>query len=567
VKIYDGYIRVSQDRDQKQTEIDQRKRIKDWVDTQPDVELGEIYEDLAVKSRTKMRKRPKGRKIMERLDKGETQGFITVYLDRLTKQTPHGALGLLDEIAKTGGEFVALDQPDKKMRPLMAVIHSMGWEDTKKRIESGERTAQRGGINSGKANVGYRKERDKEGKPKRAGKWEMDPDWKPFIKEAWRMRTTNPRRGIIKEIQRYLAKEGHPLGESDIRYMFTSRAYRGEMAFYVTEGTGDDEHRVSTKWITHLPDGTDVSHPAYVDEATWQKAQIPLARNVKKKNTHEHFGLVEGLATCASCSHRLNEVPYRPGLTGGSYKCQGKKLAEPCTAPSVSSIKEVDRYVVDAINQAKAEGKLRTTTFDEEDLLRLQRERDKAREAYELASEDEERERFIRRYKNDPKPVRKGTDDWRRLVNDRQEELDTIETDVRTAEKTTSPLKIKPGWETRGTLEQRRALVRKIIKKITISQSLVKGGSRQPPIEERLEITLAGTSKPYKPRKRIPGGIELTKWFKQWQLVSKKPLTKAEAEALGISKIDLGNLAYVQKVVRFKNGKYHAISRKDWPQK
>lgn len=100
-----------------------------------------------------------------------------------------------------------------------------------------------------------------------------------------------------------------------IRHMVRNAHYDGKVTFNKIKLTSllEDGEIVKRKLTQDEEDIliAEGKHPAIVDHAMWEAAQVLVARNPRKKHTHELKNPYSGILVCGKCGHALSIHPYK----------------------------------------------------------------------------------------------------------------------------------------------------------------------------------------------------------------------------------------------------------------
>jgi hypothetical protein len=243
------------------------------------------------------------------------------------------------------------------------------------------------------------------------------------------------------------AATGKGWSRSTVKQMFRSQTYLGRIAI------GEDIYREDT-------------HPAVVDERTWQ-----LAQREGKRPEHDGSlasqGVLAGLIRCAGCGHVLSVTASGPpGARVASYTCRKRRASGVCPAPASAVVTKVDALVRPGLEAGAPAHK----SF--EDYMSAVAE---SARAYELAVE--ELDAFL-----EAGLVRELGDRYAREAARRREAVEATRAAWERDEVSAAAL-VRLG-DTTG-LDHDRALARRLIESATLRKAT---RGRWEPIEERLEV-------------------------------------------------------------------------------
>jgi DNA invertase Pin-like site-specific DNA recombinase len=313
--ILDGYIRVSQVAGRSGPSFIspgvQRDAIEGWA-KQRGIYLARVFEELDESGGRS--DRPLLLETIARVEQGHSDGIIVAYLSRFGRSLLDG-LVCIKRITEAGGKFISVkedfDFSTETGRLMLRVMFSIGeWEldRTRANWEAARARAIARGAWTASTPVGYRRGRD--------GRLVADPASGPVVTELFRRRAEG---ASITELRRTLMDRGVPTatGKSYWHYGVTARllkarVYRGEL-----------RHGEFLNLKGHLP---------LVDEATWQRAQLPSRRLPEPQRKP---ALLRGILRCAGCQRLLIVGASAVGSSMEQrwYHCSWRG-GPPCPAPA-----------------------------------------------------------------------------------------------------------------------------------------------------------------------------------------------------------------------------------------
>ena len=316
--ILDGYVRVSQTRGRTGESFisvpHQRERIERWVELH-DATIGHIFEELDASGGKQ--DRPLLETAIRRVESGETDGVVVAYLSRFTRSLMH-ALVAIERITKADGTFVSveegLDFSSDTGRLVLRFLFSFAeWELDRVRtnwLVASERAIERG-VWIGSPPFGYARDSD--------GRLTIHPREGPVVRELFRRRANGE---SIASLRRYLLEaeirtaHGHEHWDTGtIRGILRRRAHVGESRY----GSCVNRH----------------AHPALIDGALWESAQVEPNRELPPQLSREP-PLLRGILRCGGC-RRMMYTSIRYGDSSREtclYLCNGHRNTRSCPAPT-----------------------------------------------------------------------------------------------------------------------------------------------------------------------------------------------------------------------------------------
>ena len=323
--IYDAYCRVSDTHGQDDgiSAPDQLRKIEQWVERHPNIQLGlrpedgMPFTDLDVSGGTMGR--PELNRVLARIADGTSQGIIVAYISRFGRTSEASAV--IERIEQAHGQVVAVEQDfdtttsaGRFARDMMIGLAKMELEN----IRAGWNTARRQAINRGvytgpSVPLGYRQNEDRA--------LAIDEDASQHI---WRAFDVSGAYGL-QAAHEYL-RESFPERVWTVavaQKLLANRIYLGELR--------------SGEYMKLFPE------LAIVSLVEWDRAQHKRAIT-RRSNLAPDFPLA-GIATCASCGRGL--VASVRQNAARRYRCANPK----CSQRAFPQADELERYVLDHVRR------------------------------------------------------------------------------------------------------------------------------------------------------------------------------------------------------------------------
>jgi len=337
----DGYIRVSRVGGRSgesfiSPEV-QREQIERFAALRG-VQIGAWHEDLD-QTGGKLT-RPGLDAAMQRVRSGATGGIAVARLDRLSRAGVADALKLVEDLYDCGGKLAAVDlgiDPTTTFGEFALTIMLALARMERRRITESWDAAQRRAVERGvhissKPPTGYR--RDERGTL-------VPNEHAPAVAEAFRLRAAGK---SWKAVCAYLNAHGvpTPYGSTNwhtgsVQHIIGNRAYLGEAR------SGRHTN----------PD----AHPAIIDRATWEAAQLVRGPSIPRGDG----ALLAGLLRCASCRYTMkpDRMTLRSGERVRIYRCRGEHSAGRCRSRASVLGSVIEPYVecvfFEAVGQLEAQ--------------------------------------------------------------------------------------------------------------------------------------------------------------------------------------------------------------------
>src|SRR6266540_3472009 len=330
---FDVYTRVSKLGERSEDNLRspelQEAACRDWA-ARAGLEIGEVASDKNVSGSTAAEERKLGR-LIEKIERGESEGIITSYLDRFARDVMASWLAL-KRITEAGGRLVCVGDGFDSAAP--GSKESMGYrmvaaEAYLDRTRANFLAAQNGAANRGvylaaKPPFGYRRkdevepEYDGRGRLIRDARLVVDEEEAALVRELFGRRADGANFG---ELLRFLEERGVRMSKTGIRALLANRAYVGEM-----------EVQTARKGATRTVRGT---WTTLVTEGEWQAAQRKAAFSPRDGSLARQ-ARAHGLVYCATCGKKLRVGAYgKPGARKPTYVCTERVCpAHPAIAAS-----------------------------------------------------------------------------------------------------------------------------------------------------------------------------------------------------------------------------------------
>lgn len=323
----DGYIRVSRVGGRAgETFISpqvQRERIEAYASLHGHT-LVEVWEEMDESGANA--RRPMLQAVLERIDRGDTDGLIVAKLDRFARSLGD-AVEMMRRIDQAGGKLVSVeDQFDtgtaigRFAQHLLLALAELEHA----RVRDNWRVAQQHAVSRGihvtpRVPVGYR--RDTSG-----SRLEVDPVVGPVVREAFRRRAAG---GGPAEIAQLLNQAGVATSYGNTHWtattagrLFRNRAYIGEAR--------------ASRGVSAMG-----AHEPLVDEETYALAQVPLRRRPPAASNGRY--LLSGMIRCHACRYVMTARPHPTG--GVAYACKSESSAGRCPSPAAVTAPVIDEWV------------------------------------------------------------------------------------------------------------------------------------------------------------------------------------------------------------------------------
>jgi site-specific DNA recombinase len=482
----DGYVRVSRvggrSGDGFISPGVQEHAIRQWGDRNG-VEVVVQPHELDVSGGTM--DRPVFNRIMERVRRGDSGGFVVYKLDRFSRSLL-GAVATLEELGRYGATFASATEPQldyttpagrafvQQMFVFAEFVRSTlaeSWAVTQRNaIERGihiSPNSKRGGY------LGYTVGPDRRLVP---------DDQAPTAVELFRRRGGGEAWGSLAEWLNTAAPrpDGTRWTGQAVQRLCAKRIYRGEASRYVDQdkdGRGPVVNRDA--------------HPALVTEAEWQAAQMD-PRIAKGGRNGKPAPLLSELIRCQGCRYSLSlgRGPKGERL----YRCRAKHASGQCPSPASILADTIEGFAEAAVLDG-IDGLVRFVPDS--------RERERVMATLEQARSDLEAFRGDRaaRRKLGDSGWHEWLDDYLRAVREAEVELERLNTQIGA---------VREGLTRDHYLalpqSDRREVLAGFIDTIVVRRSRGRGRNVDP-IDTRVRILWRGEAPADLPRRRVSGPI------------------------------------------------------------
>jgi site-specific DNA recombinase len=414
---------------------EQRDRIKDACE-RDGMELVSIFEELDVSGGAVLEKRPGLSRAVSMVEAREANTIVVAYFDRLVRSLAVQA-EIVSRVEEAGGRILAVDvgqvtngsSAQWLSGNVLGLVAEYQRRTTAERTEEAKRRAIADGIPVfDRVPLGYRRPPGTDGKRFSRVPLELDPEAAPTVREAWRMRADG---APIEQCRRYLREHAIEVSYSALTGMFRSRIYVGELHFGQLENLHAHEPLVS---------------PALFGRV--QKVVVPRGRKPKSSRLLARLGVLR----CGTCGARMVVGTARAnGRDYPMYRCPPNG---DCPRRVTISAAIVEEAVVEAV-----QGLL-------EDVHGSASPDDGIAEAEsELADVEEKLDAAVRAFSGleDVQSTRERLLELRDARDAAQSRLDDLQA------ATVPSVTVRAGDWNLLTLEERRALVRAVVERVTIA--------------------------------------------------------------------------------------------------
>lgn len=321
--VMDVYIRVSQlgDRTEEESTEIYEAQCRNWAAAH-DVFLEVIVDDTDVKGSVAVADRGLER-LVQRVERGESEGIVTPYLDRFGRGVIEGALAL-KRIVDAGGKLIAVNDgfdSSSKGSKLIFDLRMAIAEDALVRVKENFQAATDRAIKNGvwvhpRVPFGYRKDENK--------RLVIVEDEAEIVRELFRRRAAGENARSLRDwintehadaYARYRARNPRrgskqppkdTISRSGINWMLKSRVYLGETS--VASGKKGQPRIVKD------------ACPPILTEAEWAAGQIEHKYYARTGQAQE--AKLNGIVYCGNCGYRCKVgASGRPGQKKSNYQC------------------------------------------------------------------------------------------------------------------------------------------------------------------------------------------------------------------------------------------------------
>ena len=451
---YDSYIRVSKvgQREGYQSPEEQRSIIR-GVAERAGVVLGLEVAEEDVSGAKAASERGLGR-LLERAERGESEGIIVAFQDRLSRGSLIETAQVWERLGAAGARLLTGDGLDSAApgQELLFNIRAAIARDQWQRYRDGwSRTVRdrvaRGLHHCATPPFGYRFGEDK--------RLERNPETAPVLEELFRRRIAGESHASLA---RWMKAAGHELTTQGVQKMLRNRAYLGEARYGETVAEG--------------------AHEPLVSQLDFDRAGAARNRGVRWSRTGVASGKTFsfGLARCAVCGRRLASSVVRGRV---HLKC-----LSPHHAPVNITGAALDEFVAEQVLTWQT--RVRGLQFE-----RPSGDRERAKAAFEARQYD--LDLFLQ---NLGAISILGQERWNKqaaryttAVEETRAELVALASE---AEAGVTWTRLHERWEEADT-EGRRALMAQLVESIEVRPV---NGRRGVPASERIVVTRRGRGRP-----------------------------------------------------------------------
>jgi len=324
---FDIYIRISKEGDRTEDELaaqvdEYEQACRHWA-ARSGEEVGLVVTETNVSGSVAVKDRGLEELIL-RVERGESVGILTPYLDRFGRDNIEGCLAWR-RLALAGGRLVCTNDGVDSAQPGAKLVFQLRMaiaEDYLDRVKANfvarqQRAVKVDGKHLGRTpTLGYR--RDPE-----TGRLTVDERERELVRELFRRRAAGAN---AAELLRWLRAEGIPIkSKSTVVRLLASRTFLGEVV--VQTGVKGEPEVVK-------------NHEPLVTEREWEAAQHRERYPHTRDGSLASQTTLAGLVRCGSCDQRLK--------TGGSGR-NGKRVAHyVCTGGECSKRVSISAPALDA---------------------------------------------------------------------------------------------------------------------------------------------------------------------------------------------------------------------------
>ncbi len=331
---FDIYIRISKEGDRTEDELaaqvdEYEQACRHWA-ARSGEEVGLVVTETNVSGSVAVKDRGLEELIL-RVERGESVGILTPYLDRFGRDNIEGCLAWR-RLALAGGRLVCTNDGVDSAQPGAKLVFQLRMaiaEDYLDRVKANfvarqQRAVKVDGKHLGRTpTLGYR--RDPE-----TGRLTVDERERELVRELFRRRAAGAN---AAELLRWLRAEGIPIkSKSTVVRLLASRTFLGEVV--VQTGVKGEPEVVK-------------NHEPLVTEREWEAAQHRERYPHTRDGSLASQTTLAGLVRCGSCDQRLK--------TGGSGRnaaiMEGDTRYQDALQAVEAAKAEVDAYI-DAVNVA-----------------------------------------------------------------------------------------------------------------------------------------------------------------------------------------------------------------------
>jgi DNA invertase Pin-like site-specific DNA recombinase len=343
---FDVYTRVSKLGERSEDNLRspelQEAACRDWA-RREGVDIGEVASDKNVSGSTAAEDRKLGR-LIEKIERGDSEGIITSYIDRFARDVMASWVAL-KRITEARGRLVCVGDgfdsaaPGSKESMGYRMVAAEAYLDRTRAnfLAAQNGAAERGVYLAAKPPFGYRRrdevepEYDGRGRLIRDARLVVHEEEAALVRELFRRRAAGANFG---ELLRFFEERGVRMSKTGIRGLLANRAYLGEMQ--VQTGRKGATRTVRGTWAP------------LVTESEWQAAQRKAAF-APRDGSLARQARAHGLVYCATCGKKLRVGAYgKPGARKPTYVCTERD----CAAHPAIAARKLDTWLDGLISDA-----------------------------------------------------------------------------------------------------------------------------------------------------------------------------------------------------------------------
>lgn len=347
-----AYARVSTELEEQENSYEaQVEYYTEHIKNNPDWELAGIYADRGI-SGTSTKRRESFNRMIEDAKAGKIDIILTKSISRFARNTVD-ALRTVRELRTVGCEVVFEKEGLSSFNPqgdtVMTIMANLAEEESRsisENVKWGQRRSMQAGNVSMTYNrfLGYRKGPD--------GKPEIDPEEAEIVREIYQMFLD----GItINNIAKDLTKRKIPTpakkekwAPSTVRSILSNEKYKGDAlrqktytVDYLTKTVRKNNGELKQYYITN-------SHPAIIDEDTFELVQMELASRAQDKRCLGNNSPFSAKIICGDCGgfygHKISHSgkPYQKDIWYCNHRFNGDKK---CKTPIIPEKDLINAYL------------------------------------------------------------------------------------------------------------------------------------------------------------------------------------------------------------------------------
>jgi DNA invertase Pin-like site-specific DNA recombinase len=474
--MFDVYIRVSQLGERTEDEATEvyEADCREWAGRN-EAAVDEVVDDTDVSGAAAVADRGLER-LIQKVEAGESEGIITPYLDRFGRDLIEGALAYR-RIRLVGGRLVCVrdgtdsDRPGDEMAFQMRMVIA---EDYLRRVKANFQSkvaaaAERGVYMAARPPFGYRKDDE--------GRLVVQEAEAALVREMFRCRAAGA--SIGRDLLPMLQEAGIRMTKAGVAGILKNRAYLGELR--------------AQSGVKGRPRVLSGKHEPVVTESEWQAAQAANGAYHPRPGVVARRAKLAGLVRCATCEKRLRTAPYGKDKDRVTYVCTNPD----CTAHAGMTTGKLDAHV---------EHLLWLATFNREPHVAAIIEGDTR---YTDALAAVERAQALHDELRDDAEAQAalGMRDWVAALRARKQALELARRELSRVR----PPRARRGGGRMSYEEFReqhdRDWAARLIDRVVVRPA-GRVGKAVPPVEERVDVYLAGAGEPYRPDYWEPSEVD-----------------------------------------------------------